>query len=207
MSGSRLKIMIVDENEQRGLALAAVLRELDYQVVGRVTAGDYLPTRVLESKPDVVLIDLGSPSRDTLEQLSILHRDDPRPVVMFAKDEDAATIQAAVRAGVSAYVVDGLSGARVRPIIDTAVAHFNSFQGLRHELERTRNSLAERKAVDRAKGVLMKEQAIDEEVAFAQLRRMAMDSKCRIGEVAEEIIRRHEAGANRHPSANGRHAS
>lgn len=188
MSNGKLRIMIADQDATRGELLARALTGAGYAVVELASADAYLPARVTEAQPDVILIETDSPSRDTLEQLTLIHRDYPRPVVMFANDEARETIEAAVRAGVSAYITNGVSGARVQPIIDVAIAHFRRHQGMRRELERTRSSLAERKTIDRAKGLLMQRRGCSEAEAFALLRKAAMDHKKRVGQVAEEVI-------------------
>lgn len=180
--------MVADDHEQRGQLLVSLLTQLGYKVVGLAGPGSYLPTLVADAKPDVILVDTDSPSRDTLEQLSIIHRDQPSPVVMFANDEDRGTIESAIRVGVSTYIVDGLNNAKVKPIIDVAIAHFQQHQTLRDELERAQTSLNERKIIDRAKGLLMDQRGCSEQEAFALLRSIAMRQKKRIGEVAQDII-------------------
>jgi len=184
----RIRIMVADDNETRGQLLAQVLVENGYEVVGLAGPGSYLPTHVADAKPDLILVDTDSPTRDTLEQLTQIKNDMPRPVVMFSTDEALDTIRAAVSAGVSAYIVDGLSNSKVKPIIDVAIAHFQQHQLIRDELERTRISLDERKTIDRAKGIIMKKKDCGEDEAFAMLRKIAMDQKKRIGQVAAEIV-------------------
>ena len=180
--------MVADEDESRGTLLAQVLAESGYAVVARVGAGAYLPTFVADAEPDVVLVNTDSPSRDTLEQLTTIRRDRPRPVVMFATDEHTDTIRAAVKAGVSTYLVNGMSTTRVAPVIEVAIAHFKEHQTLRDELESTKASLLERKTLDRAKGILMQRRGCSEPEAFALLRKAAMDQKKRIGQVAHDIV-------------------
>lgn len=180
--------MVADDHEQRGQLLVSLLTELGYKVVGLAGPGSYLPTLVADANPDVILVDTDSPSRDTLEQLSIIHRDLPSPVVMFANDEDRNTIESAIRVGVSTYIVDGLNNAKVKPIIDVAIAHFQQHKTLRDELERAQTSLNERKVIDRAKGLLMDQRGCSEQEAFALLRSVAMRQKKRIGEVAQDIL-------------------
>lgn len=184
----KLKIMVADDNEARGRLLVQVLVDSGYDVVGLAGPDTYLPTQVADAKPDLILIDTDSPSRDTLEQLTQIQADAPRPVVMFSADDARSTIEAAVRAGVSAYLVDGLSNSKVKPVIDVAIAHFKQHQSVREELERTRTSLDERKIIDRAKGVIMKQKGCSEDEAFAVLRRMAMDQKKRIGQAAKDVV-------------------
>ncbi len=184
----KLRIMIADEDATRAQALGAVLSESGYQVVAVSTGDTQLLTLVAESQPDVVLINTGSPSRDTLEQLTTIHDKQPRPVVMFASDENRDTIRAAVRAGVSAYVTHGVENARVTSVIETAIAQFNQHQSVVDELKRTKQTLVERKTLDRAKGILMKRRGCSEDEAFALLRQSAMNHKKRLGQVAEEIV-------------------
>ncbi|MEM1026782.1 MAG: ANTAR domain-containing protein [Planctomycetota bacterium] len=188
MSSAHLRILVLDEDAQRGATLAAVLRVTGYEVVEWSSADAPLANLVGDAKPDVVLINLTSPDRDTLEQLALMHEKSPRPVVMFAQDDDAATIESAVRAGVSAYIVDGLASSRVKPIIDVAVAHFRQHQAVREELEKTKATLDERQFVDRAKALLMRQRDLPESEAYALLRKLAMDRKERIGQVAQQVI-------------------
>lgn len=188
MSVPALRILVIDEDAKRGATLAQVLRVTGYDVVERSNAHTHLPNLVADARPDLVLINLTSPDRDTLEQLTLMHEKSPRPVVMFAKDDDASTIQSAVRAGVSAYIVDGLASQRVKPIIDVAVAHFRQHQSVRDELDKARTSLEERKHLDRAKSLLMRQRGIAEPEAHALLRKLAMDRKLRIGQVAQQVI-------------------
>ncbi|MEM6853192.1 MAG: ANTAR domain-containing protein [Planctomycetota bacterium] len=183
-----LRIMIADDEATRAQTLAAALSAAGYEVVA-VAAGDVrLPTLVSESQPDLVLINTGSPSRDTLEQLTSIHDKQPRPVVMFASDENRDTIRAAVKAGVSAYVTQGVENARVTSVIETAIAQFNQHQSVVEELKRTKQTLTERKTLDRAKGILMKRRGCTEDEAFGLLRQAAMNHKKRLGQVAEEIV-------------------
>ncbi|MEM1028270.1 MAG: ANTAR domain-containing protein [Planctomycetota bacterium] len=183
-----LRIMIADDEAARAQTLAAALSDAGYEVVA-VAAGDVrLPTMVSESQPDLVLINTGSPSRDTLEQLTSIHDKQPRPVVMFASDENRDTIRAAVKAGVSAYVTQGVENARVTSVIETAIAQFNQHQSVVEELKRTKQTLTERKTLDRAKGILMKRRGCTEDEAFGLLRQAAMNHKKRLGQVAEEIV-------------------
>ncbi|MEM1211776.1 MAG: ANTAR domain-containing protein [Planctomycetota bacterium] len=187
-TGKPLRIMLVDEDEQRGMLLAQSLTADGYAVVGRAGQGDYLPTLVRDAKPDLILVDTASPNRDTLEQLSTVRRDTPKPVVMFAMNDDPAVIEAAVHAGVSSYICSGVSQSRVRPILHAAIAHFRQHQAVVTELAKTRSTLEERKVVDRAKGLIMQRRGCSEADAFSLLRNTAMNQKKRIGQVAQELI-------------------
>ncbi len=183
-----LKILLVDEYEQRAEALEKALRDNGYSVVIRASARDYLPACVQNTEPDVILIDVDAPGRDTLEQISVIHRQAPRPVVLFTQEQDRDAISRAIRAGVSAYVVDGVNAARVQPIIDSAVATFNAFQDLRNELERTKITLSDRKTVDRAKGILMSQRGLTEGAAYKMMQKMAMDRKRKLADIARDVI-------------------
>ena len=184
----KLRVMLVDDHADRAALLERALAGAGYQVVATVAAGEDLYRRVAEIQPDVVIIDMESPGRDTLEHMRNISRDQPKPIVMFADNSDRAMIEAAVQAGVSAYIVDGLSGKRVKPIVEVAIARFKEFQALRRELEQAKTTLAERKTIERAKGILMKQRGWTEEQAYQALRKMAMDRNLRVAEVANQVI-------------------
>jgi response regulator NasT len=147
-----------------------------------------LPDAVQGLKPHIVIVAADSPDRDTLEHISLTTRNAPRPVVMFTQDGASETIRAAVKAGVSAYVVDGLSPERIRPILEVACARFEAHQALAERLAETERQLAERKAVERAKGLLMQRRGLSEDEAYRELRRLAMQTGKRMGEVAETLL-------------------
>lgn len=183
-----LRVMLVDDQPARAALLEQALRDHNYCVIARLPSAAGLAEAVAQLEPDVIVIDIDSPDRDTLEHMASLHRDNPRPVVMFAEQGETATIERAVRAGVSAYVVDGLNPARVKNIVDVAIARFREYQALRQELQTARIQLADRKQIDRAKGLLMKHRDMDEEQAYRAMRKMAMDRGQRLAEVASNII-------------------
>lgn len=183
-----MRVLVVDESQERADILREGLRRAGYEVSASLTSPGALLASIEQLQPDVIVVDTESPSRDVLEHLVVLTQHTPRPVVMFSNDGAPETIREAVRAGVSAYVVDGLDATRIRAIIDVAVARFEDFQRLREELAEANLKLAERKLVDRAKGLLMKRRGFDEEAAYKLLRRFAMDRKLRIGEVAQQLI-------------------
>ncbi|MFP5357424.1 MAG: ANTAR domain-containing response regulator [Gammaproteobacteria bacterium] len=183
-----MRVMLVDDDERRATLLAQTLCAAGHQLVARVSTRDALLAEVAAHQPDIVLIDVDAPSRDTLESLSAISRERPRPIVLFANTGDAQTIRRALRAGVSAYVVDGLSAARLQPVIEVAIARFEEFQSLRHELEDARLKLADRRDVEKAKGLLMKRRGLDEPAAHELLRRMAMDRNLRIGDAARALL-------------------
>ncbi len=140
------------------------------------------------SDPDLLVIDSDTPCDELLSRLRELSLHCPLPVVLFAREAGRDLIHEAVRAGVSACVVDGLDPKRIGSIVDVAIARFSETERLRHELQSTRANLVERKAVERAKGILMKQRACDEPQAYHALRKMAMDKNLRIGEVAQNVI-------------------
>lgn len=180
--------MLVDDNEARMDQLDQALSAAGHHVVARLLdTGDIVAT-VDRLAPDIVLLDVDSPSRDTLESLGHIWRDRPRPIVLFAQKSDSETIRRAMRAGVSAYVVDGMNPNRLQPVIEVAIARFQEFQGMRRELENTRLKLADRRDVEKAKGLLMKRKGVDENAAYELLRKMAMDRNLRLGEVARSLI-------------------
>ncbi|WP_307268708.1 ANTAR domain-containing response regulator [Labrys wisconsinensis] len=182
------RIAIVDENPVRSAIIETGLREAGYADIVRIGETAALLKRLDALEPDVVLIDLESPSRDVLESMFTVSRTVRRPVAMFVDQSDTAMIEAAVDAGVSAYIVDGLRKERVKAILDMAISRFNAFDRLRRELAEARTQLEERKVIDRAKGILMKARAIPEEEAYALLRRAAMNENRRIADVAQSII-------------------
>lgn len=183
-----LRIMLVDENLERSAPLHQFLVEAGYHVVGQLSDTADLNHAVAQMQPDVILIDTESPSRDTLEHICVVSRDDPRAIVMFAHDGETEKIRAAIRAGVSAYVVGGLDSARLKPIMDAAMVRFEEYQALRNELEVTATKLAERKTIDRAKGILMKQRGLDEDMAYQSLRKMAMQRGVKLSDLAKQVI-------------------
>lgn len=183
-----MRVLVVDESPERADILREGLRRAGYEVSASLSSAGSLLAAIEQLEPDVIVIDTESPSRDVLEHLVVMTQHTPRPVVMFSNDSAPETIREAVRAGVSAYVVDGMEPDRIRAIIDVAVAQFEDFQRLREALAEAKLKLAERKLVERAKGLLMKSRSLDEETAYALLRKFAMDRKLRLGEVAQQLI-------------------
>src|SRR5262245_6721442 len=185
---SSLKIVVVDSNPVRAATLEDGLREAGHAHVVRLDETSHLLTRIHSLDPDVILIDLESPSRDVLEQMFQMSRVVRRPIAMFVEESDTAAIEAAVDAGVSAYVVGDLRKERIKNILDLCIARFNAVARLQDELERTRSALDERKVIDRAKGLLMKARHLSEEDSYALLRRTAMNENKRIAEVAQSVV-------------------
>lgn len=183
-----LRILVIDELQQRAADICRGLILAGHQVAAVLASASDLPEQVAAIKPDVILIETDAPSRDTLEHLALMEKNAPRPVLVFARQSDTDLIRKAVAAGVSAYVVDGLEPARLKPIIDVAVARFETHQALRQELAVATRRLSDRKLVERAKGILMKSRNLDEEAAYQALRKLAMDRGKSIGEVAGDVI-------------------
>jgi two-component system, response regulator / RNA-binding antiterminator len=183
-----LRVMIIDEKTERAALLEDALRAAGCEVVASMILNADVQSEVNAAQPDVVIVDMECADRDVLEDMSRITRHQPRPIVMFVDRRDSESIQAAVQAGVSAYVVGGLSAERVRPVLEVAIARFKEFQSLRSELETAKSSLVERKVIERAKGLLMKHRGMAEEDAFRALRKMAMDRKVRIAAVAREVV-------------------
>ncbi len=183
-----LRIAIVDENSARSAIIESGLRDAGYADIVRINETAALLKQLDALDPDVVLIDLENPSRDTLENMFTISRAVRRPVAMFVDQSDAAMIEAAVDAGVSAYIVDGLRKERVKAILDMAISRFNAFERLRRELAAAKSQLEERKIIDRAKGALMKAKSISEDEAYALLRNTAMNENRRIAEVAQSVV-------------------
>lgn len=183
-----LRVLLIDETFERAALLKHALQEAGCRIAAHVSFSADLSGLVSELKPDVIILDTESPDRDTLEHLCIISRDQPRPIVMFTHDDDSEKIRAAIRAGVSTYVVDGLRSEKLRSIMEVAIASFNEFQAMRRSLEKAESQLAERKDIDRAKGLLMKQRGWNEEEAYQALRKMAMDKGTRLGEVARQVV-------------------
>jgi response regulator NasT len=183
-----LRVLIVDSSAERAALLEQALSDAGHAVVGRFTSSAGLPARVIELQPDVIIIDIESPDRDTLENMRHVTRDNPKPIVMFAEQGDTEMIQSAIRAGVSAYVVDGLSKSRIKPVVDVAIARFREFHALQNELIEVKSKLADRKYIDKAKGMLIEKYKMTEEEAYGALRKMAMNRNQRIAEVARNMI-------------------
>jgi two-component system, response regulator / RNA-binding antiterminator len=183
-----LSILIIDENRLRASVIEAGLREAghdNFTIVHDVTG---IARRIADIEPDVIVISLESPNRDMLENMFQLSRAVKRPIAMFVDRSDRAAIEAAVEAGVSAYVVDGLKQERVKPILDMAISRFNAFSRMQRELEEAHSELENRKLVDRAKGILMTTRGLSEADAYALLRKTAMNQHRKISEIAESLI-------------------
>lgn len=183
-----MRIVLVDESDLRSAVVEEGLREAGFADIVRVAPVGPFVAEVERLAPDVVIFDLGSPSRDTLEEMLNVSRALARPIAMFVDQSDDAMIGAAIDAGVSAYVVDGLRKDRVKPILDLAIRRFNAFSKLKQELSNAQTELAERKTIDRAKLLLMNSKGLSEADAYALLRTAAMRQSKRIAEVADALL-------------------
>jgi len=183
-----LRVLLIDDNSERAAAVTAGLAADGCEVVALRPDHADIVAQVRAARAEVIVCDLDHASRDAIESMRALNRDEPRPVVMFVDRSDPASITAAMEAGVAAYVIEGLRPGRVRAVIDVAVARFQAHQALRAELDEARSALTERKLVERAKGVLMQTRKMSEDEAYRTLRRLAMDQGKRLADVAESVI-------------------
>ncbi len=188
MPASDLSILIIDENRIRASIIEEGLREAGHQRVAVLHDVNEVARTIEATSPDVIVIDLENPNRDRLEHFFSLSRAIQRPIAMFVDRSDGAMIEAAVEAGVSAYVVDGLKKERVKPILDMAISRFNAFSRLNRELEQARSELEDRKIIDQAKGILMHTRGMAEGDAYALLRRTAMNQNRKIAEIAQSLV-------------------
>ncbi len=173
---------------ERARSLRIGLLESDYNIVAVLPADPFLPERLAQIAPDMIIVDAESQARDTLEHVVMATRDERRPIVLFTNDDDTSQVGAAIAAGVSAYVVAGLAPERIRPVLEVAMARFQHEESLRRELADARTQLSERKTIDRAKGILMARHALTEDQAYARLRKTAMDRGMKLAEVAQRIV-------------------
>ena len=184
----KLRVLLLDERADRARDLASTLEEAGCQVVAQLIGAVDLHATLRAVQPDVVIVDMDSPDRDTLEDMQRITSEQPRPIVMFVDETDSESIRSAVRAGVAAYVVKGASPERIRPVLEVACARFEEFQALKSELARAQSTLADRKLIERAKGILMQKRGLSEEIAFQMLRKMAMNQGVRLAEVARHVL-------------------
>ncbi len=181
-------VVVIDENDVRAAILEDGLREAGLVNVHRLSDTTNLMRQLVRLDPDVIIIDLENPSRDVLEQMFLVSRSVSRPVAMFVDQSDSERTNAAMDAGVSAYVVDGLKKERIKTIVDMAISRFNTFSKLRIELEEARSELADRKVIERAKGIMMQSRGMSEDEAYTLLRRTAMTQKKRLADIAQSVI-------------------
>lgn len=188
MQQPELSILIIDENRIRASIIEDGLREAGHSRVAVIHDVNDVARTIAATAPDVIVIDLENPQRDTLEHFFSLSRAIQRPIAMFVDRSDRAMIEKAVEAGVSAYVVDGLKKERVKPIMDMAISRFNAFARLTRELEEARSELEDRKVIEKAKGILMKTRGLTEEEAYKLLRTTAMNQNRRMVDIAQSLV-------------------
>ncbi|MCH8553061.1 MAG: ANTAR domain-containing protein [Natronospirillum sp.] len=181
-------VLLVDSEPARAALLEQALKDAGYTVDKQVHGDRSLARLVAESQPDMIIIDIDAPDRDVLEQMTQLSRSNPRPVVMYADEDDTAFVEQAIQSGVSAYVANGMRPDRVKATLSVAVARFREFQNLRQELDHARTELADRKLIEKAKGLIMTHRGVNEDDAYRALRKMAMDRSCRLSDVARNVI-------------------
>tara|TARA_B100001093_G_scaffold224386_1_gene214994 strand:+ start:2116 stop:2700 length:585 start_codon:yes stop_codon:yes gene_type:complete len=182
------RILLIDDSAERVVFLNRILNECGYEYVTSCAPTDIILDHVSKFNPEVILIDVFSPSRDTLEQLTTIRDANPKPVVLLSQDDNMQTIEAAFKCGVTAYVSRDVTCAQAKPIIDTAMLTFASFQSLKNELNEVREELQQKKIVEKAKGILMSDYDLSEEDAYQRLRKFAMDRKRSMSDVANQII-------------------
>lgn len=185
---TKLSIIVVEKDRERALRIVDALTESGDHLITVISDESGLARRIADRRPDVVLIDVASPSRDILEELTLASGPMERPVAMFVDRSDTGLTRAAIEAGVSAYVVDGLRPERIKPILDAAIARFHMFSRMRTELAATKAALEERKIIDRAKGFVMRAKGLDEDAAYALMRKTAMDQGKRVIDVAQALV-------------------
>ncbi|MFP5383121.1 MAG: ANTAR domain-containing response regulator [Gammaproteobacteria bacterium] len=182
------KVLLFDDGADTAHPLREAVLAAGCVIVGEITSARVLADAIARLAPDAVLMDVNSPSRDVLEQVVVASRDEPRPIVMFTPDGSDTAIEAALQAGVSAYVVDGIAASRIQSILQVAITRFRVDRRLREKLDDTEQRLAERKLVDRAKGLLMQHEKMDEAAAYAAMRSAAMKRGIKLAELAKQII-------------------
>ncbi|SFP54898.1 response regulator receiver and ANTAR domain protein [Geopseudomonas sagittaria] len=191
-----LRILLINDTAKKVGRLRSALIEAGFEVVDESGLTIDLPARVAAVRPDVILIDSESPGRDVMEQVCLLSRDQPHPIVMFTDEHDPKVMRQAIQSGVSAYIVEGIHAQRLQPILDVAMARFESDQALRAQLNARDQQMAERKRIELAKGLLMKMRQCNEEEAYTLMRRQAMSKQQKLIQVAEQIISMHEMLGN-----------
>lgn len=183
-----LKVLLFDDGADTAHPLREAVVAAGCEIVGEITSARALADAIVRLAPDAVLMDVNSPSRDVLEQVVVASRDEPRPIVMFTPDGSDTAIEAALQAGVSAYVVDGIAASRIQSILQVAITRFRVDRRLREKLDDTEQRLAERKLIDRAKGLLMQHEKMDEAAAYAAMRSAAMKRGIKLADLAKQII-------------------
>ncbi len=188
IAAKMLRILLINDTPKKVGRLRAALIEAGFEVIDESGLIIDLPARVEAVRPDVILIDSDSPGRDVMEQVCLVTRDQPRPIVMFTDEQNPDVMRQAIQSGVSAYIVEGIQSQRLKPILDVAMVRFESDQALRAQLNARDQQMAERKRVELAKGMLMQMKNCNEEEAYTLMRRQAMSRQQKLIQVAEQII-------------------
>lgn len=188
MQKSPLMVLVIDSQPERARIVEEGLQHAAIVKVAENLQGAALLNQVQQLQPDAIIIDCESPDRDTIESLQLVARHNPRPIVMFVEKDDGVTAKEAVRAGVSGYIVDGLSKDRVQPVIEIAIERFRLFDALLKDLNNTKADLEARKVIERAKGILMQRRNISEDEAYVAMRSLSMKQSKTIKEIAENIL-------------------
>jgi len=182
------RVMLIDERTNTADMLVQSLKACGYDVIARAKRNDDFLGLCTKLDPDIIVIDIEKPDQYLMDQLSLVNQSHPKPIVMFSDKGEEEMIQVAVKAGISAFVVDGLSASRIKPVISVAIARFKEQLALRNELKTVKQNLDSRKFTDRAKGILMKQKGCSENDAYAMLRKLAMDRNASISDMAKNII-------------------
>ncbi|MBL4796777.1 MAG: ANTAR domain-containing protein [Oleispira sp.] len=182
------RVMLVDNTPKQSLILEQALLDQGFVVACRLTSAQGLIKNVEVHQPDIIIMNLESPDKDTFENITVLSQYNPKPMIIFSPIDDRQTISQAIQAGANTYIVDDLNPRRLQPIIDAASAHFHEYQALKKELKQARDQLADRKIIDKAKGLLMKTKGLDEEQAYHAMRKMAMDQSKPLADIAQNIL-------------------
>ena len=188
ITAKMLRILLINDTPKKVGRLRSALIEAGFEVIDESGLIIDLPARVEAVRPDVILIDSDSPGRDVMEQVCLVTRDQPRPIVMFTDEQNPDVMRQAIQSGVSAYIVEGIQSQRLKPILDVAMVRFESDQALRAQLNARDQQMAERKRVELAKGMLMQMKNCNEEEAYTLMRRQAMSRQQKLIQVAEQII-------------------
>lgn len=183
-----MRIILVDDDRERSAYLSNSLHSSGYEVVAQLSAQDNLLLVAEQLNADIVLVDMDNPARDMLENCASMTARAPRPIVLFTKQSDPKTISDAVRAGVTAYICDGIDASKLKPILDVAITQFKEHQKLLADLNDTKTRLADRRDIDRAKAILMRLRQLDENAAYALLRKNAMTKRITLGEAARIVL-------------------
>ena len=183
-----MRILVIDENPERSELVRASLIDAGHSIVGSIRPDHDMRARIDALQPDLIIVDMDSPQRDFLEDLFRINRETPRPIAMFVAEGEPAMIAEAVEAGVSIYAVDGLSPKLARSVMQLAMAQFAKFRDLEAELAKSRTALADRRRIEKAKGLLMALKGLNEDQAYKALRKMAMDRNMRLADVADTVV-------------------